>query len=140
MMNWMKAGLLLTLMGCTELPLEEPNPPPVPPDADLWPLGGKIYHGTEIEDVPDVSTDAAATTPDAEEPPAQDAEGSEQGTPDAADDADSAEERAAEAAEPQPESNEDAPAATAPAADKPPESASTSGDDAAEPAAAEDAP
>lgn len=133
-MIWMKAGLLLTLMGCTELTLERPNPPPEPPDSDLWPMGGKIYHGTEIEDVPDVSTDAAATMPEAEDAPGQDVDGSEQGTPDAAD------EGAPEAAEPQPEPDEGAPAATEPAVETPPEAASTSGADAAEPASAEDAP
>ena len=66
-MSWKKAALLLTLVGCTERPLENPNPPPEPPDADLWPLGGKIYHGTEGADAPEVNTDADATTPTEED-------------------------------------------------------------------------
>lgn len=42
-MIWKMAALTVILVGCTERPLDTPHSPPMPPGADLWPLGGKIY-------------------------------------------------------------------------------------------------
>jgi len=57
LMIWKIAVLTVALMGCSERPIDTPNTPPIPPGADLWPLGGKIYHGTPLQDAP--STDPA---------------------------------------------------------------------------------
>jgi hypothetical protein len=36
------------LFACSTQEIARPNPPPTPPTADLWPLGGYIYHGTPL--------------------------------------------------------------------------------------------
>ncbi|MFT5681937.1 MAG: hypothetical protein ACI8RZ_002855 [Myxococcota bacterium] len=60
-MIWKMAVLMVVLVGCSERPLDTPNPPPAPPSATLWPLGGQIYHGIPISDAP--SPDAVPTEP-----------------------------------------------------------------------------
>ena len=62
-MTWTIAALL-ALTGCKERPLDMPNSPPEPPGAELWPLGGKIYHGVELPTEPTVSTASGETTAD----------------------------------------------------------------------------
>ena len=69
-MTWTKTVLMMTaLFGCSERPLDNAQPPPQPPSAELWPLGGRIYHGQETPSQPEVSTDpATATDPALEQP------------------------------------------------------------------------
>jgi len=36
------------LAACNSQEILRPNPPPKPPSAELWPLGGHIYYGTPL--------------------------------------------------------------------------------------------
>jgi len=93
-MTWKVTVLLVALMGCKERPLDKPNPPPDPPGAELWPLGGKIYHGIKPPGKSDLSTDPEATTPQTDPP--EEAPAEEAPTEEAPADGDPAEEAPAE--------------------------------------------
>ena len=36
------------LAACSAQEIQRPNPPPEPPHAELWPLGGLIYYNTPL--------------------------------------------------------------------------------------------